>query len=216
MPEQVKGRRYDGRRRREAAERTRRRVLLAARELFLADGYAGTPVSAIAARAEVSVDTVYASVGRKPQLLLAVHDMELARAEEPLVAEQRDYVQAIRAEPSAAAKIELYSQALGRVLPSTTPLLEALRVAAAEDAECAATWRAVRERRRAHMHLFAADLLATGELRADLEEAWVADLVWSMNGPEYFALAVEQGLGPEQYAARVCEVWQRTLLARHG
>jgi hypothetical protein len=48
----------------------------------------------------VSVDTLYEAVGRKPQLLLAVHDMELAGREAPVEAEQRDYVRQIRAAPS--------------------------------------------------------------------------------------------------------------------
>ena len=46
---------------------------------------------------KVSVDTLYASVGRKPQLLLAVHDMALGSSDEPVAAEQRDYVAAMRA-----------------------------------------------------------------------------------------------------------------------
>ena len=76
MAEPVK-RSYDASRRREAAERTRLAILAAARALFVEHGYAGTSVQQIAARAGISVDTVYASVGRKPQLLLAVHDMAL-------------------------------------------------------------------------------------------------------------------------------------------
>ena len=65
-------------------------MLAAARDLFASEGYAGTTVAAVAARAGVSVDTVYASVGRKPDLLLAVHDMALGGGDEPLEAERRD------------------------------------------------------------------------------------------------------------------------------
>ena len=43
---------------------------------------------------------------------------------------------------------------------------------------------------RANMRLFAADLRATGELRADLTDDEVADVVWSMNAAEYRALLV--------------------------
>ena len=43
----------------------------AARELFVRDGYESTSVAAIAERAGVSVDTVYASVGRKPEVVRA-------------------------------------------------------------------------------------------------------------------------------------------------
>jgi len=56
------------RRTRQAAE-TRLAILAAARELFARAGYTATTVAQIAATAAVSVDTVYATVGRKPALL---------------------------------------------------------------------------------------------------------------------------------------------------
>ena len=78
----------------------------------------------------MSVDTVYTSVGRKPELLLAVHDMALGGGDEPVGADQRDYVAAIRAARGARAKLETYAAALAVRLPSAVPLAESLRVAA--------------------------------------------------------------------------------------
>lgn len=210
----VKTRRYDSPARRAAAEQTRRSVLDAAHHLFTTEGYAGTSVAAIARRAGVSVDTVYASVGRKPALLVAVHDMELAGGPEPVVAEDRDYVRAIREAPGARAKIEVYAAALGRVLPRTVPLLQALRTAGATEPECRRVFESVSERRAANMRLFAANLRATGELRAELTDDQVADLVWSMNSPDYFDLMRQRGYSPDEFAALLVDVWTRTLLAR--
>ncbi len=216
MPEPVKTRSYRSERRREQAEATRRAVLRAAHQLFTRQGYAETTVAQVARRARVSVDTVYASVGRKPQLLLAVHDMVLGSAEEPVPAEQRDYVVAIRAAAGARAKITTYADALGRLLPVAVPLADALRVAAITDSECRAVWDALNERRAANMRLFARDLRATGELRADLTDDDVADLVWSTNSPEFYLLVTSRGRTPEQYAALVADLWTRTLLAPTG
>lgn len=213
MPDPVKSRPYRSERRREQAFATRRAVLLAARDLFVRDGYAVTTVAAVARRAKVSVDTVYASVGRKPQLLIAVHDLELGSGED-VPAEQRDYVLAIRAAEGARAKIEVYAAALGRLLPRTVPLSEALRVAATTDPDCRAVGQALSERRAANMRLFAADLRRTGELRADLSDDDVADLVWSTNSPEFYLLTTSRGRTPEEYAAIVADVWIRTLLER--
>jgi AcrR family transcriptional regulator len=207
-----KTRRYDATARRAAAERTRRRVLVAAHSLFTTQGYAETSVAQIARRARVSVDTVYAAVGRKPHLLLAAHDMVLAGGPEPVAAEDRDYVRAVREAPTARAKIETYAAALGRVLPATVPLMNALREAGTTEPECRAVWQAVNDRRAAHMLLLAADLRATGELRGDLTDRQVADLIWSMNSAEYFGLLALRGLTPEQYAGQVADVWCRTLL----
>jgi AcrR family transcriptional regulator len=213
VPRPVNTRRYDATRRRAAAAQTRRSVLLAARELFARQGYAATSVAAIAAAAGVSVDTVYAAVGRKPEVLLAVHDLELGEGD-AVPAEERSCVVAVRAAEGAAAKIRTYADALGRLLPRTVPLLDALRAAAADDEGCRRTWEALRERRATNMRLFAADLRATGEVRDDLDDADVAHLVWSMNGPEYFTLVTSRGATPTDYAELVADVWTRTLLRR--
>ena len=58
-------RRYRSPLRAEQATATRRRTLVAARELFLANGYGGTTVAAIAEAAGVSADTIYVSLGGK-------------------------------------------------------------------------------------------------------------------------------------------------------
>ena len=96
MPEPVKTRTYRSPVRAEQAAATRRAVLVAARKLFTTTGYAATTVADVARLAGVSVDTVYTSVGRKPELLLAVHDMALGGGDEPVGAEGRDYVAAVR------------------------------------------------------------------------------------------------------------------------
>jgi AcrR family transcriptional regulator len=90
MTDGVKKRKYDASRRRAAAGQTKAAVLRAARELFTTRGYAGTPVAEIARAAGVSVDTLYETVGRKPQLLLAVHDMRLFAADLRTTGELRD------------------------------------------------------------------------------------------------------------------------------
>ncbi len=216
MTGKVNRRPYDGTGRQAAAAATRLGVLTAARDLFITQGYAETSVAAIAQRAQVAVDTVYASVGRKPQLLLAVHDMELAQGDEPVAAVDRDYVQAVRRAPTARLKITAYAEALGTVLPRTVPLLLALRAAGSTDDACREMFESVSRRRAANMLMFAADLRATGELRADLTDQWVADLVWSMNSPDYFELLRTRGLSAEQYVGVITEVWTRTLLREEG
>ncbi len=212
MPQPVKVRAYRSVLRTEQAAATQRQVLRAARELFTRQGYADTTVAAVAARARVSVDTIYASVGRKPQLMLAVIDTVLGGGTDPVPAEQRDYVRAIRSAPTAAEKIHVYATALGRVLPATAGLQEALRHAAQTDAECAVVWEGLNQRRAANMGLFAADLRATGAVRPDLTDDVVADIVWSTNSVDYYVLLRARGWTPEQYARWLEDLWRRTLL----
>ena len=213
MSNQVKTRGYSSPQRREQAAATRLSVLAAARDLLQDRGYAATTVAGVARLAGVSVDTVYASVGRKPELVLAVIDMVLGGTDEPVPADQRDYVHAVRTEPTALGKIEVYADAVARLVPRTATLQEALRKAGDTDADCAATWRRLVTRRAANMRLFAGDLRSTGELRDDLTDEEVADVVWSTNAAEYWLLLNQRGWTPARYEALLVDVWSRTLLA---
>ena len=59
-----------------------------------------------------------------------------------------------------------------------------------------------------------ADLRATGELRTDLSDDDIADIIWSMNGPEYWTLLVsERGWSPGQFGNHLTDAWQRLFLA---
>lgn len=216
MGEGVKKRRYVSQLRQGRAEATRASVLDAARRLFVDRGYAATSVQDIAREAGVSVDTLYAAVGRKPELLLAVHDMLLAEADAPLAAEQRRYVKQMRKARTAEAKIRVYANALARLLPWTVPLLEALRAAAERDPSCRAAYQEVSDRRARNMRLLVADLRSTGQMREGVTDSAAATLIWSMNSPEYFALLRDSGVSPRRYAALVRDVWVRVLLEPDG
>ena len=207
---------YRSPRREEQAAATRRAVLRAARDLFTRKGYPDTTVAEVARRAKVSVDTLYASVGRKPQLLLAVHDMVLGGADEPIPAEQREYVVAVRAAVGARAKLATYAEALGRLLPRTVPLAESLRVAAQTDADCRRVWERLQPATRGEHAAARPDLRATGEIRDDLTDADVAHLVWMTNSPEFYQLATSGGRGPTDYARQALDLWTRTLIADPG
>jgi AcrR family transcriptional regulator len=63
---------YNSPRRQQAAAATREAIIEAALELFACQGYARTTVAQIAETARVAANTVYTSVGGKPQLLAAI------------------------------------------------------------------------------------------------------------------------------------------------
>jgi AcrR family transcriptional regulator len=214
MADDVKSRRrYTSALRAEQAAATRRAVLEAARELFTAQGYTATGITAIAARAGVAVDTLYAAVGRKPALLRRLVETSLSGIDEVVPAEERGYVRRIRNVSSAREKIGIYAAAVAAIGVRLAPIHRALAEAALTDPDCAALRAEIRERRAANMRLFAADLRATGELRPDLTDDEVADIVWSMNAAEYWALLVgERGWSPERFGAWLADAWTRLLL----
>src|SRR4051794_41472957 len=80
---------YDARRRRERAEQersaTRRRVVEAARELFLSRGYVATTMTDIAREAGVALQSVYAAGQSKADLLHLVIDVAVAGDDEDVL-----------------------------------------------------------------------------------------------------------------------------------
>jgi AcrR family transcriptional regulator len=212
VSEPVKTRRYSSRLRQERAAATRERVLEAAQQLFLERGYVATTAREIAARAGVSVDTLYAAAGRKPQLMLELVERAISGAPGALPAEDRGYVREVRAAESAREKLALYARAVGDLVPRLAPLVRVLLEAAPADRSCAGLWGRIAERRAANMLRLAADLRVTGELRDDLTDQDVADIVWSTNAPEYFNLLLQRGWTPERYVWLLTEMWSRMLL----
>ena len=218
MEEDVKAtstgrRRYHSPRRAEQAAATRAAVLSAARELFVSNGYTATTVADIAGRARVSPDTIYATVGRKPALLRELVESAISGTAQAVPAQQRDYVLRIGAADTALAKITIYAEAITAIQQRMAPVFLALRDAAATDGDCASLWSEIATRRATNMRAFAADLRSTGELRDDVSDDQVADVIWSMNAAEYWDLLVGQrGWSPDQFRDWLTDAWTRLLL----
>lgn len=215
MPEPVKTRTYASSVRDHNAASTRVSILAAARSLFELQGYRGTTVKQIAERAEVNVDTIYHTIGRKPALMRELVETSLSGRDEAVPAQQRGYVEQIRSVASAGEKIDIYCQALVHIQERLAPIFLALRDAAATDDACRDLWKEISERRSHNMLEFAADLRMTGEVREDLDDRMVADIIWSMNAAEYWAQLVgERGWTPTMFADWLCDAWRRLLLDR--
>jgi AcrR family transcriptional regulator len=205
---------YDSSSRRQAAQATRQSILDAARQVFLDKGYAAATMPAIAQMAGIALDTVYATAGRKPALFRLLVEMAISGSDRAVPAEERDYVRAIREEADAAKKLRLYAGALRSIQSRLAPLFRVLQGAAPLDLELAALWQGISERRAKNMRLLAKDLAATGRLRPDLSVARAADIIWSMNSPEFYLLLVEQrGWSPKEFERWLGDAWARLLLA---
>nr|WP_036319134.1 TetR/AcrR family transcriptional regulator [Microbispora sp. ATCC PTA-5024] len=207
---QVK-RRYDASGRREAAEANRRAILETARELFTSRGYGATTMSDIAERAGVALDTVYAAVGRKPALFLELVETALSGTDRAVPARQRGYVQAIRAEPDAGRKLEIYAHAIGEIHSRLAPLLRVAQTAT--HPEVREVWQDIAHRRAANMRDLAQELVGTGQVRPGLDVDEIADVVWATNSPEFYCLLVEdRGWPAERFTVWLADTWRRLLI----
>jgi AcrR family transcriptional regulator len=206
-------RKYDSTSRSEAAKATRELIINSARAIFLEKGYAAATMPAIAMAAGTALDTVYATMGKKPALFRLLIEMAISGSDRAVPAEERDYVREIRAETDAAQKLRLYAAALGRIQPRLAPLIRVLQGAASLDSELEGVWQGISQRRADNMRLLAKDLAATGRLRSGLSESKAADIIWSMNSPEFYLLLVEQrGWSLEEYERWLGDAWIQLLL----
>jgi TetR/AcrR family transcriptional regulator, regulator of autoinduction and epiphytic fitness len=176
----------------EQARRTRRSVLDAARELFIREGYAATRMAAVAARAGVSVETVYKVFGNKAKLVKAVFDVAVVGDDEPVPMLQRQLVRDIDAEPDPARKLERYGQHIAEVNLRVGPLLLVVRDAAVSNADAARVWTQLQVERARGMLLFATKLDESGFLRPGVTVEEARDVLWAFNSVETWDLFVNQ------------------------
>jgi AcrR family transcriptional regulator len=208
----VKRRRYHSPLRAEQADGTRRRVLVAARELFLARGYAGTTVNAVAEAAGVSPDTIYVSVGGKQGLLEGVLSLARFDPEDPA---QRD--QAHRREEIAALTdphqrlrrlVVLSCQALAR----TSPVHTVLR-GAADGHPFAAELYARMLALRLGVQANNLETYLGSSLRPGLSVKQAAERYSALLSPElYHLLTVERRWSTRRYGSWVAELLDHDLL----
>jgi len=208
-------RRYDSRRRRDQALRTRADILAAARRLFLAHGYAPTTIAAIAGLAGVSVDTIYKTFGGKPGLVRAIHEQGLAGARPVPAWRRSDEMRLREADPRQV--IRGWGRLVTEVAPRVAPILLLIRSAAASDPDMAALHDEVVRERLSRMELNARHLHERGDLRAGLTREEARDVLWVYSSPELYELLVlRQGWPLARYGRFVAEAMIAALVPPAG
>ena len=151
---------YDSQGRREQSDQTRNRILDTARELLTTKGYRATTVAEIARGADVHVDTIYALVGRKPEILRVLIELAISGEDHPLEPDERDYVQRMRCEPDPVARLAIYAAATRAIQARMAPLFLALRDASSTDDQARSVWQAINDRRAENMRRLVIENLA--------------------------------------------------------
>jgi AcrR family transcriptional regulator len=207
-------RRYDASGRRAQAERSRASITDAARDLFLAHGYAATTIASISARAGVSVETVYKGFGGKPGLVRAICAQAL-EGSGPVPAEQRsDELQRTESDPRAI--IRGWGELTVEVAPRIVPILLLVRDSALHDPAMADMQVELDGSRLARMTRNAATLADAGHLRPGLTTSAAAEVLWTYSSPELYELLVlRQGWTTERYAGFTTEAMIAALLPDH-
>jgi AcrR family transcriptional regulator len=213
MTPEVKKRTYDSSGRQEQARRNRVRIIEAARERFLGDGYAATTIPAVARGAGVSVETVYKSFGNKAGLLKAVWDVTLVGDDEPVPMDARGEVQSVLAEPDPRKKIELYATYVPRIVGRVGPMGRVIHEAASSDPSAAAIEAQIEEERLIGMGMFAQHLHDGGHLRTGVTVEKARDVLWAATSPAVWdLLVVRRGWDDEAFSRFVADAAIAALL----
>jgi AcrR family transcriptional regulator len=198
-----------GRRERKALE-TRRRMLDAAERLFTRHGYAATPLTAIADRADVAVQTVYAVFGTKRAILTELIDARIVGDDQASGAlKDREDWRAMEREADPRRQVALLASIATRIGSRSAAIVEVMAAAAGADPEIAALYDQHRQTRYQDQRRIARSLAGKHALREGLSEAQAADIIWALvNTRTYRALVGERRWTTGQY-----EHWLADLLA---
>lgn len=200
---------YDARRRRERAAQeraeTRRRVVDAARKLFLERGYVATTMTDIAGEAGVALQSVYTAGQSKADLLHLVTDLAVAGDSEDIMLVDRPAYAAIAAEPDHVRQIELLAGLTAATMERLAPVWITYREAAAVDPKAAANLVAAHRRRHETFRTLTR-MVPEQHLRYGHDRS--ADTVWAVGSIDVFLLLrTVLEWDPTQYAE-----WLRDML----
>jgi AcrR family transcriptional regulator len=204
----VKGPLSGGSRRSQARE-TRRRIVAAAADLFVHEGYAATTLDRIAAASGVAVQTVYFHFGNKRTLLKQVVDVSSVGDDEPVPLLERPWAEQLRTATDGRAALAVWMAMSREIFVRVAPLLRIVRDAAGTDPEMAEQWRVNQEQRYEAHRALAQALAEKGGLRPGLSVDDAADALFALISIEvYVLLTEERGWPPER--------WERWALSTVG
>ena len=214
MSRSVKPRRsYESPRRTEQARATRVAVLDAARDLFVERGFVATTVQAIADRAGVSPETVYATFRSKRALLSAVIDVSISGDDEPVPLLQRAWVQRMRDEPDPQRRLRILARNGRIILERIGPIYDVLHGAAASDPRIAELGERYSAQRFTGQRELVRILGTGGGLRKGLSADVAANTLFAIGSPETFRLlTVDRGWSPERFERWYAETLSQLLL----
>lgn len=202
-------------RRQAKARATRRAVLTAAKARFVADGYGGATIQAIADEADVAVQTVYAVFGNKRSILAELVDVSIAGDDAEIAVNARDWMRPVWEAPTAEDRLRAYAAAVRRIMDGAGDVFAVLAAAAAADPDVAELAEAAEQRRRNGASSVVDSVRSVGELRPGLTVVQAVDVLSLLNSPAVFAHLVRRaGWSLDRYERWLADTMVDALLDR--
>ncbi|MFC5139277.1 TetR family transcriptional regulator [Actinomycetospora rhizophila] len=208
-------RRYDSSRRTEQARENRLRILRAAHELFVSQGYGATTVAEVAAAAGVAPETVYSAFRTKLTLLRRAWDLAVGGDDLDVHLLERPELRAVFDEPDLRARLVRFAGVNTAIMGRTAGLRRAVEHAAGGDPAAAEFLAEIDRARLEALGVHARAAAATGHLTA-AEETCRDVLFATTDGTLWRTLVEGRGWTDEDYAAWLSHLWIATLVEASG
>jgi AcrR family transcriptional regulator len=206
---------YDNSRRLAQVRATRLRVIEAAKQLFIEQGYPATTLESVADAAEVPLPTLYRWFGSKRALLTAVLEISFVGDDEPVAFVDRPAVQAALSEADPADLLNAFAAIARDFMDRASGILHVLATAAQVDADAADLLAQIRRQRHTGQARIVTALVERGALDPKLDPSEASDFVYLLWSPDtHRILTIERGWTPQQYEAWLGHALRRTFLAR--
>ena len=186
---------------------TRRRIVEATRRLLQSEGYAGMTIEAIAQRAEVSAQSVYAIFKSKTGILIALLDQSTFGP---------DYEEVVRQALGASdpeTRLRLAARVARQIRGAQSEAFDLMRgagVVAPELAKLDQQRERLRYEREESMIIFLRD---AGRLRPGLGHKTARDIFWMLTGEDVYRMLVrERGWSSQKYQNWLADTLVHSLL----
>jgi AcrR family transcriptional regulator len=199
----------------EQARATRRRIVAAATEQFVARGYGATLLDQVAEQAGVAVQTVYFHFGNKRTLLKQALDVAAVGDDEPVPLLEREWLVEIQEERDPRRIIHLWLATGRAILERVAPLMRVVRGATGTDPELAAQWETNQHQTRTAHGLLARLLAERGALKPGIDVDQARDTAFVIANVEtYLQFSDVCGWTLDQWQERTAALLAAALL-RH-
>ncbi|HBY35579.1 MAG TPA: TetR/AcrR family transcriptional regulator [Delftia acidovorans] len=186
---------------------TRRRIVEATRRLLQSEGYAGMTIEAIAQRAEVSAQSVYAIFKSKTGILTALLDQSAFGS---------DYEDAVLRALSASdpeTRLRLAAPIARQIHDAQSATFDLLRGAGVVAPELAKLERQREGLRYERQERMIISLRDAGRLRPELDHATARDIFWMLTGSDVYRMLVrERGWSSQKYQDWLADTLVHSLL----
>jgi AcrR family transcriptional regulator len=186
---------------------TRQRIMDATRELLETGGFGEANIQAIAKRAGVTRPTVYQQFGTQRELLLAVLNDALDRADVRSVRKALQH-------PDPAKAMRGMIRGSCKFWESGSPLFGRIKGIALMDSAVAHVDDVKEEVRRGHIENLVGRLSNQGMLKPGLTRKDAADRLYLLTSFEVFERMTALGYSREAVASRLVDLAEQTVLAQ--